>query len=349
LRPAPGLEALAAKIARVLVLRNDTVVELGPPPPPALLEAVPAGDVAMEFEQGGTIHLVMGAALGASYEARVDVADSRGEEVVRALALAIEALRDQAIENRARRELEPAPPAADAVPEPEPLQAAPPTAAETVTTLPPAPVSGTVASRRPTPSSRPTLWSRGQRDDEVEAYPRLDRGEHTLRVEPMLYLALYGGASTESNALRTGVSTGGGLCVLGQCVVLAVEYPLPINMEAGGGDVRYRYPTFSCSFYSRPIHFGRFTPAASIGLVSRIGHFERDMGVENYTRGLDTDLGVRGTLELAYEVVESIDVAVMGGLDYALDRWQFGNGDSLAPRGSRAAPWLQAGIRIRPH
>jgi hypothetical protein len=155
---------------------------------------------------------------------------------------------------------------------------------------------------------------------------------------------VYGGASTESRALRTGVSTGGGLCVRGQCLLLGLEYPLPIALEAGANDVRYRYPTFSCTFLSQPFVFGPFTPAVSVGILSRIGHFERDMGRKDYLPGLDTDLAVRGTIEGSFEVVESIDVVAQAGVDYALDRWQYAD----TGRGSRVAPWLQAGIRVRP-
>jgi hypothetical protein len=142
---------------------------------------------------------------------------------------------------------------------------------------------------------------------------------------------------------------GGGLCVQGQCLRLAVEYPLPISLEAGGDDVRYRYTTFSCSFYSRPLQLGRFTPAASVGLLSRIGHFERDMGITNSSAGLDTDLGLRGTLEGAYAILESVDVVAEFGVDYALDRWTTGHGETQLRRGMRTSPWLQAAIRIRPH
>ncbi|MET0389777.1 MAG: hypothetical protein ABW321_27640, partial [Polyangiales bacterium] len=70
LRPAPGLEVLAARIARVLALRSDTTVEIGPPPPP-ILEAVPTGNVALARDEDTAIHLVLGAALGESLEAHV--------------------------------------------------------------------------------------------------------------------------------------------------------------------------------------------------------------------------------------------------------------------------------------
>jgi hypothetical protein len=349
------MEGLARKVARVLALRSHTTVEIGSAPPPGLLEAVSAGNVALE-RQDGSIHLVMGAALGASYDARVELSPN-GEEDSRSIALAIEALRDRAIESRELQEqqhasaLAPAPSdqeidgvTAEPALQPQadmPLIVPQPTAA--------GPRSASDPRRRMPARDESNLLDGDPRDPRDQgATPKPPPGERALRVQPMLYLGLYGGASTESNALRTGISTGGGLCVQGQCLLLAIEYPLPISLEAGGGDIRYRYPTFSCSFYSHPFTIGRFTPALGVGLLSRIGHFERDMGLVDYQPGLDTDLAVRGTLQGAFEVIESVDLVAEAGLDYALDRFQFGNGDSVAYRGPRTSPWVQAGVRIRP-
>jgi hypothetical protein len=163
-----------------------------------------------------------------------------------------------------------------------------------------------------------------------------------------VFLQWYSGASSQSNLPRMGVGGGGGLCVLGHCLVLAVEYPIPLGLSDGGQDIRYRYTTFTSSFYSRPWTFGRFTPGASVGFLTRLGYFERDMGLSQQG-GLDTDLGVRGTLQGAYELVPAIDLLAELGLDYALDRYRLGHGDVVAYRGERATPWLQAGIRVRPY
>jgi hypothetical protein len=357
------LEGLARKVARVLALRSHTAVEIGSAPPPGLLEAVSAGNVALE-RQEGSIHLVMGAAFGASFDARVELL-ANGEDDPRALALAIEALRDRAIESRERQEQV----HANALVPQQHDQQDPQDAELTDDVLlapeseaQPAPDAIIQPAQQPMAAERPNIPSRRMpsRDETnvLDGDPRdpKDRGAATrpppgdraLKVQPMLYLGVYGGASTESNALRTGIATGGGLCVQGQCLLLAIEYPLPISLEAGGGDIRYRYPTFSCSFYSHLFTIGRFTPAVSLGLLSRIGHFERDMGLTDYQTGLDTDLAMRGTVQGAFEIVESVDVVAEAGLDYALDRFQFGNGDSLAYRGTRTSPWLQAGVRIRP-
>lgn len=358
LRPTPGLELLAAKTARVLALRGNIGVELGPAPPPGLLEAVPEGHVALARASSGTVHLVMGAVRGATFDARVELSvrtsrHGRGrddEEDVRALALALEALHDRGV--RAARALAQAeltqapveseedspgaelpltePPVATLAPLPAPAPEAP-APLQLVAAAPGAPVA-----------ARPL-------SDDGTALAVSDRPDRVLRVHPTFYFSLYGGASPESTMLRTGVGAGGGLCAIGQCLLLAIEYPLPISMEAGGRDVRYRYPTFSVSFQSRPFHWGKFTPAACVALLSRVGYFERDMGLKDSQSGLDTDLGLRGSLEGAYALIDAVDLVAEAGVDYALDRWTAGHGNSVVFRGPRVAPWLQASIRIRPY
>jgi hypothetical protein len=168
------------------------------------------------------------------------------------------------------------------------------------------------------------------------------------RVEPLVYVRAYGGASVESSSLQLGIATGGGLCVLGNCVLLGLESPLPFGPEASAIDVRYRYFTVLTSFYSRPWQFGRFAPAASIGFISRIGHFRRDMGMAGAEQaGLDTDLGLRGTLEGSLRLFAAVELTAELGLDYALDHWRLDSGGTVAYRGQRAAGWVQGGIRVR--
>ena len=390
LRPAPEFEQLAIKVARVLTLRGNATVEIGEPPPPGLLEAVAAGHIAIASgATHGAAHIVLGAVMGDSYETTI-ILSPDGEEDARALALAIEALRDRAIEARERHQNtentettdptgseDAAPPrdqsgaygdtaqwqvgqgqpvvyAALAPMPTEPVDAplqpmateeafGPEGEAQQHPASAPQPVQPTATGGGQVVAGNPYQLVGDPRDAD-EMLPRPDPAERALKVKPRLYLSVYGGASSESRALRTGVGTGGGLCVRGQCLLLGLEYPLPIGMEAGADDVRYRYPTFSCTFFSQPFVLGPFTPAVSVGILSRVGNFDRDMGRKDYMPGLDTDLGFRGTVEGAFEVVESIDVVAQAGFDYALDRWQY----SDEGRGSRVAPWLQAGIRVRP-
>ncbi len=328
LRPEQGLEALAAKVARVLALRTGTVVEVGSAPPPGLLEAVPAGHIALAREEG-QVRLVLGAAFGRSFESVVQLADGQGESDVRSVALAVETLRDRAIEARAQLEAT----------QNSAVVAADDGAGHDAH-------DGNDTHDTHDSSFVPTGLHDAPRDDGaglvVPPFP-----DHRLKpVQPYFFLQAYGGASAQSTGPRMGIGSGGGLCVLGYCFVLAVEYPIPFALQARAQDIRYRYTTFTSTFHARPISFGRFTPGASIGLLSRIGNFERDMGLPQ-NGGLDTDLGVRGTLEAAYEVMHAVDAVGELGLDYALDRYRIGHGDVVAYRGQRETPWFQAAIRVR--
>lgn len=314
LRPAPGLELLAHRVARVLSLRFGAgSIRVGGPPPPGLIEAVPAGHLALARE-GDRVHLVLGAAFGAFFEASLPLGKSASEPDVRSLALAVEALRDRVME-AAERSNEP--------------QLSPPLTAARV----PSPEQASDSS----PRDRGNL-------------PSLPLGGDSQReVKPMFFVRMYSGASNESSGPRMGVATGGGLCVQGYCLVIGFESPLPYMLQASATDVRYRYPTITSSFYSRPWQFGIFAPAASIGFLSRVGYFRRDMGISENAGGLDTDLGVRGALEGSFAIGGAFELTSELGVDYALDRWQLGSGETVMRRGDRATLWAQAGIRLRPY
>jgi hypothetical protein len=316
LRPAPGLELLAQRVARVLALRFGAgSIRVGGPPPPGLIEAVPAGHLALARE-GERVHIVLGAAFGAFFEASLPLGKTASEPDVRSLALAVEALRDRVME-AAERSNEP-------VPDPQPTAAAP----------------------------RPSRSSDGGSPRDASAgadMPSPPSGNAPREVKPMFFVRMYGGGSNESSAPRMGVATGGGLCVQGYCLVIGFESPLPYVLTASAADVRYRYPTITSSFYARPWQFGIFAPAASIGFLSRVGYFRRDMGISENAEGLDTDLGVRGAFEGAFALGGAFEITSELGLDYALDRWQLGSGETVMRRGDRATVWAQAGIRVRPY
>ena len=317
LRPSTGLEELAARVARVLTLRTGAQVDVGDNPPPGLLEAVPAGHIALARENG-QVRLVLGAAMGRSFEATVQLSDDQGASDVRSVALAVEALRDRAIEARGRF-----------------VEGARSPEARVVSV----PTDGTAQFEN-------TMLHAPARDTGAPSALERTSDRRLQPVRPLVYLRAYSGASSESSAPRMGVGAGGGLCVLGNCWLLTVEYPVPFSTQPGGDDVRYRYMTFTSGVYLHPFTFGRFTPGASAGFLTRIGHFERDMGLPD-AGGLDTDLGARATLEGAFEVMPFVDALAEVGVDFALDRWRLGHGDAVAYRGQRVTPWLQGGIRVR--
>src|SRR4051812_21853608 len=60
LRPQPELRRLAQEVAAVLELRTGQRVEVGNPPPPGLLEAVPTGHIGLARQQKSVL-LVLGA------------------------------------------------------------------------------------------------------------------------------------------------------------------------------------------------------------------------------------------------------------------------------------------------
>jgi hypothetical protein len=319
LRPEPSLKPLADEVAAVLELRTGQSVEVGDPPPPGLLEAVPTGHVAMAAHKGAVL-LVLGAPGGRSFDAAVEIDALEDASAARAVALAAEDLRDTAVE-LARGDGE-----------------------DAAESFAPAPLgaSGPAASGSRSAHAVQALTS--ARDD-GGARAGEDKGFFG-DIDPLFYVRVYGGASTATESLASGLGTGVGLCVAGHCLFVAGELPL-LSERGDELDVRYRYPTFISGFYSRPFTWGRFTPGASVGFLTRLGHFEADMGGRK-DEGLETDLGARGSMELAFEVVQGLDLMGEGGVDYTIDRDHVQSGERLVARGDRWSPWAQAALRYRP-
>lgn len=308
LRPSVELRELAGRVAPLLELRSGLRVSIGDAPPPGLPEAVPAGHLAL-LRDGVRVRLVLGGRRGSSLDAVVLLKASGGDASARAIALAAEALRDAAGEGG-----------------PEQDGHAPRDRAVE-------PADG-IAALEASAAREPA--------EEGGGAERAVLGTH---VEPLVYARVYGGASTASSAPMAGLGTGVGLCVLRQCLFLAGEIPATTgNVEQL--DVRYRYVTFLSGFYSRPFSFGKLTPGASLGFLTRLGHFRADMGYRD--TGLDSDLGARGSLELAFEVMPRLDVMSEVGVDLTLDRHRIRDGLGGVFRGERWSPWVQGAVRFRP-
>lgn len=316
LRPQPGLEALAGEVAAVLELRSGARVEVGAAPPPGLLEAVPEGHIALARTPTG-VRLVLGAVGGRSLGAEIEIAPGADEVDPRSIALAVESLNDAALDHAHadRRRMGGGEPtgAADAATSTE---------------------GGAPSARR----------SAMLRDEGALVPGGFSKPNFLEDIQLLTFARAYSGATTASTSLESGIGAGMGLCAVGHCLYLAAEMPLS---TASAQDIRYRYPTFSSIFYSRPFRFGDFTPGASIGLLTRVGHFRNDMGLPG--NGLDTDLGARGSVELAWAVHSRLDVIAEAGGDYALDRFLLSTGGSEVSRGDRWSPWMQASVRFRPY
>jgi hypothetical protein len=330
LRPEAGLRVLATDVAAVLELRTGERVEVGEAPPPGLLEAVPAGHVAMARRDGAVL-LVLGASGGRSLDATVRLGAEEPAADARAVALAAEDLRDTAAE-LARR----GGPPAEATP-----------AAPTVTPTADAPLPSPYYQQHPRAQAAwkpaPGPSSQDAIDDGDEISGTSSTEESPTDVDFLFFGRLYGGASTASSAPATGIGTGVGLCVERHCLVVGAEMPLSFGDQRL--DVRYRYPTFTSGFYTRPFTFGAFTAGATFGFLTRLGHFRADMGLSD--EGLDTDLGARGSLELALEAYTNFDLITEWGVDFTIDRHRLAAGDRVVDRGDQWSPWGQFALRAR--
>jgi hypothetical protein len=349
LRPSPELLALAVEAADVLELRTGQHVEIGEPPPPGLMEAVPAGHVALALDEHGTIVIVLGAAGGLSHDTVVRLGGQSGEHVdARAVALAVETLRDLAMESSETRHgvaierTRGTPQQAQQAPAPgDRPRAAHADRAHTDR----ASLGGATETNAAPPDQRPTVRDpqAGTELRDGGGSARVDAG-FLGEVEPLAYVRAYSGASLASPGPRMGLGTGLGLCVERHCLVVFGE--VPMNFGATDPiDTRYQYTTFGSGFYTRPFQWGSFTPGASVGFVTRLGYFEQDMGLPS--DDLQTDLGARATLEMGYELLNGLDLVAEGGADLILDRLRVQNGDTAVDRGERLSPWLQASVRYR--
>jgi hypothetical protein len=314
LRPAPELRTVAVRVARVLGQRMDIAVDVGGPPPPEVVEAVPEGHVAIIAAEG-MVRLVIGARGGRAFATDLEVRRAGSEASVRAIALAVESLRDAA------------------------------RAAPSVT--PPPEVTSDIVQQDGTIQTR---W-RMVRPFEGRAHPWREIQRPPL-ARPTLFARFLAGVSGERGTALIGVGLGLGLCVEANCAVLEGDLPFSAQktVASDGAIVTYRFVSFSIRMQWRPHRFGDIIPGATIGLVTRVGTV--NLGdVEDRT---ETDLGVRGTLELAWRFVERFELVAEAGLDLSIDRAQFIRRARLATEAEvifledRYTPWGMFSIRVRP-
>lgn len=96
-RPTPESRGLARQVVRQLSMRFDVPISVGEDAPPAVIEAVPSGHVAID-RTGSEVRLVLAGPEAQVFQTTVVLEDLRRRAVVRAVALALEALRDSALD-----------------------------------------------------------------------------------------------------------------------------------------------------------------------------------------------------------------------------------------------------------
>lgn len=308
-RPSPETRGLAAKVARVLELRSGRPTLLGEAPPAGMLEGIPAGQVGMAVSgDGTTVRLLLVGEHGRTAKARVALSAGGGNPDARAIALVVEALQDDL--------------------------RLPVTERVAAVLEPP------VEPEAPEPSARERVQFTDTQDSALA--PPAQDPDFLGEITPLLLVRMFTGISSSSARPMTGIGAGLGVCSQRNCALVTAEYPVSsANDQLTPEEVRYRYLTFASGFYTRPVDLGPLTPGAGLAFVTRIGSVEGPAALE-------TDLGLRATVELAWRPIDGMDLLAEAGLDVALDQARSRSGYTVTYRGDTWTPWLQAAIRLRP-
>ncbi|MFK7990855.1 MAG: hypothetical protein AB8I08_32850 [Sandaracinaceae bacterium] len=231
LRPTPATRALTRGVARTLGLRLPVAVGVGDDAPPEILEAVPPGHLGIGRDEDRVL-LVLAGPEAQVYRSEVEV-DTVGADAVRSVALAIEVLRDAALEG---------PPAGS---EPRRTQTYTRAGGQSVTYTYLAPEGGLFG-------------------------PPPDTG---ALATPMISLAGMVGLSTERLTAIVGPRVVLGLCLGIACVSLEGDLPvLPDESQAcDGRRIEYRPVNLGMRATLRPFDEDGFSAGIVFGLLTRFG------------------------------------------------------------------------------
>jgi len=258
---------------------------------------------------GATVRLLLVGANGRTATARVALSAGGGNPDARAIALVVEALQDDLRSPHTER--------VESAHESTPLEL-----------------------DAPEPSARESVQFTDTQGSGLA--PSVHDPDFLGEITPLLLVRMFTGVSSSSARPMAGIGAGLGVCSERNCALVTAEYPVSsANDQLTPEEVRYRYLTFASGFYTRPLDFGPFTPGAGLAFVTRVGSVEGPAALE-------TDLGLRATVELAWRAFDGVDVLAEAGLDVALDQARSRSGYTVTYRGDTWTPWLQAAIRLRP-
>lgn len=309
--PEPELVAVAERVAVVLSRRTGVPVTVGEAPATELLEALPIESYGLG-RRDGHVAVVLVARHGLVFASELDLPAVDNENAVREIALAMESLRDAA------------------------LEATPP-------------ASATTSADRASRSDVGTRWRVLDHGEirEVGA-PWGPRDSRPAIAKPTIFLRALLGYSPARGQPIVGFGTGLGVCVSEQCLVVEADVPLVTDVRSVNGvNVRYRFFDFAARFQIRPWRWGNFSPAFGIGALMRLGSAE--IPGNGGASGSTSDLGIRTTAELAYRIHPLFEVVLEGGVDYHVDRSTFVTRDGTPLiLEDRWTPWLISSFRLRP-
>lgn len=231
LRPTPATRAFSQRLARTLSLRLPVPVVVGEDAPPEILEAVPPGHLGVGREQEHIL-LVLAGPEAQVYRSEVEVR-RLGRDAVRSVALAVEVLRDAALEG-------------------------------------PPPGSGRRTSRTYTRAGGQAVTYTYLAPEGGLFGPPPDLG---ALATPMISLAGMVGISTERLTAIVGPRVVLGLCLGIACVSLEGDLPvLPDESQAcDGRRIEYRPVNFGMRATLRPFDGPDLSAGIVFGLLTRFG------------------------------------------------------------------------------
>jgi hypothetical protein len=179
----------------------------------------------------------------------------------------------------------------------------------------------------------------------ISAIPRPEPVEAIAK--PTIFIRLLFGYSPTREKVLIGPGAGLGLCVGPHCVVLEGDLPLiPDEATANdGATISYRPVNVSIRGQFRPNWSNTWIPGASIGFVTRIGNASIE-GTD--TSQTVSNLGIRGTLELAWRFIPRFEWVIEAGVDVAISRAQFVRYGEVVALEDFWTPWFVTSFRLRP-